>query len=66
MELTTQSAAWFLSKPGCDAFASVKTLEDRSVFLYSYLKQIVPADFEEDELVLEGDIIYPSEEEEQP
>ena len=27
---------------------------------------IVPADFEEDELVLEGDVIYPPEEEEQP
>jgi len=27
---------------------------------------IVPADFEEDELVLEGDVIYPCEEEEQP
>ncbi|MBR4960808.1 MAG: hypothetical protein IKY52_07920, partial [Clostridia bacterium] len=26
---------------------------------------ILPADFEEDELVLEGDIIYPPEEEEQ-
>ena len=51
MELTKQSAAWFLSKPGCDAFNALKTLEDRSAFLYSYLKQIINVDFEEDQLL---------------
>jgi hypothetical protein len=51
MELLEHDAQWFLSKPGCDAFASAKTLEDRSVFLYSYLKQVAPADFDKDQML---------------
>ena len=51
MELTTQSAAWFLSGPGCAAFDALKTLEDRSAFIYSYLRQITKVDFEEDQLL---------------
>lgn len=51
MELLERDAQWFLSKPGCDAFASAKTLEDRSVFLYSYLKQTAPADFDKDQML---------------
>lgn len=51
MELTKQSASWFLSKTGCNAFDSLKTLEDRSAFLYSYLRQIAKADFEENQLL---------------
>lgn len=51
MELTKQSASWFLSKPGCDAFDAQKTLENRSAFLYSYLRQITKTDFEEAQLL---------------
>ena len=46
---------------GEDCEAIVETEEE-----YLVAGGILPADFEEDELVLEGDIIYPPEEEEQP
>ena len=49
MELIKRETPWFLSSAGCNAFASTKTLEDRSVFLYSYLKQIAPEKFDEDQ-----------------
>ena len=51
MELLDHDDQWFLSKPGCDAFALVKTLEDRSAFLYSYLRKIAPASFDEDQML---------------
>lgn len=51
MELVKYNAQWFLSKAGCNAYSGLKTLEERSVFLYSYLKQIAKADFEEDQLL---------------
>lgn len=51
MKLIQHDALWFMSEAGCNKFTSVKTLEDRSVFLYSYLKQIAKADFEEDQLL---------------
>lgn len=51
MELMNHDVPWFISKPGCDAFASLQTLEDRSAFLYSYLRKIAKPDFEEDQLL---------------
>lgn len=51
MELIKYEANWFLSDAGCNAFASLTTLDERSVFLYSYLKQIAPTDFEENQLL---------------
>lgn len=44
-----------------DCEITVETEEE-----YMIAGGLLPADFEEDELILEGDIIYPSEEEEQP
>ncbi len=40
MELITNDAAWFLSSSGKQAFDECKNLEERSVFLYSYLLRI--------------------------
>lgn len=51
MELTKQDSQWFLSESGSKTYSALKTLEERSVFLYSYLKQIAKADFEEDQLL---------------
>ena len=51
MELIKHDAQWFLSEYGSKAYSALKTLEERSVFLYSYLKQIAKADFEEDQLL---------------
>ena len=44
-----------------DCEITVETEEE-----YMIAGGLLPADFEEDELILEGDIIYPPEEEEQP
>ena len=51
MKLIKNDVSWFLSKPGCDAFASLNTLEHRAVFLYSYLKQIAKNAFDEDQVL---------------
>ena len=51
MELVKYEAHWFLSSAGCNAFTATKTLEDRSVFLYSYLKQIASEKFDEDQML---------------
>lgn len=51
MELVKHDSQWFLSEAGSKAYSALKTLEERSVFLYSYLKQIAKADFEEDQLL---------------
>ena len=40
MELVKQSAAWFSTEAACKQYAELKTLEDRSVFLYSYLRSL--------------------------
>lgn len=49
MDLLKYDAGWFRSKAGCNAFESLKSLEDRSIFLYSYLKNIAGADFDADQ-----------------
>lgn len=51
MELIKQESAWFLSPAGCQAFSSLQTLENRSVFLYSYLKTIANPEFDQDQVL---------------
>ena len=51
MRLLNFDANWFCSTQGQTAYSSLRTLEDRSVFLYSYLKKITKADFEKDQLL---------------
>lgn len=40
MELVKQSPAWFTTDAACKAYANLDTLEDRSIFLYSYLRSV--------------------------
>jgi len=40
-----------LSESGGKAFSSLQTLEDRSIFLYSYLKNVSSKDFEKNQLL---------------
>lgn len=54
MELLKYDAAWFLSKAGCNMFDSLKSLEDRSVFIYSYLKKIANAEFDQDSILFKA------------
>lgn len=51
MELLNFDANWFCSEAGQKAYSSIKSLEDRSVFLYSYLRKIAPTDFDEDQML---------------
>lgn len=49
MELLHYAPSWYLSEAGCTAFSSLRTLEDRSVFLYSYLKTVAKPDFDKEQ-----------------
>lgn len=40
MEPIKQPKSWFLTDAACQEYAALTTLEERSVFLYSYLKQV--------------------------
>ena len=51
MELLNFDANWFCSETGQKAYSAIKSLEDRSVFLYSYLRKIAPADFDEGQML---------------
>lgn len=51
MELLKFDADWFLSEPGRRAFSDLKSLEDRSIFLYSCLKSMVSSDFDKDHIL---------------
>lgn len=48
MELIKKEAAWFASDAGCQAYRALHTLEERSIFLYSYLKTIAHESFDRD------------------
>ena len=51
MDLLKFDAEWFCSERGQKAFSSLDSLEDRSIFLYSYLKRIAKGDFEKDQIL---------------
>lgn len=51
MKLIAKAASWFLSGEGTGAYAALSSLEERSVFVYSYLRQIVDESFEEDDIL---------------
>ena len=46
MELLKREKEWFLSKEGTDEFCALSSLEERSIFIYSYLKSFVGASFD--------------------
>lgn len=51
MELLKRDAAWFLSPMGCKDFSALKSLDERSIFLYSYLKTIAKPEFDQDRVL---------------
>ena len=51
MKLVTKEASWFLSGEGTRAYAALSSLEERAIFVYSYLRQIVNEDFEKDSVL---------------
>ena len=46
MELLKREKEWFLSKEGTNEFCALSSLEERSIFIYSYLKSFVDASFD--------------------
>lgn len=51
MELLKRDSAWFLSPAGSKVFSDLTSLEDRSVFLYSYLRTVAKPEFEQDRIL---------------
>lgn len=51
MEIIKKETQWFFSEDGVQSFHALQTLEDRSVFIYSYLKTVVNDQLEKDNLI---------------
>ena len=51
MEIIKADTQWFFSNEGINAFKALQSLEDRSVFIYSYLKTVVDEQLEKDNLI---------------
>lgn len=51
MELLNKETQWFFSEEGIRSFQALRSLEDRSVFLYSYLKTVANERLEKDNLI---------------
>lgn len=47
MELIKKDKKWFLSEEGGKKFVALKSVGERAVFIYSYLKNITNKDFDE-------------------
>jgi len=67
MELIKKEKSWFLSKEGIENFSALSSLEDRTIFIYSYLKTVVNECFEKDNTLFKmafffADAIYNSKE----
>lgn len=58
MELLKHDAAWFSSEAGCNMYHSLNSLEDRSIFLYSYLKKIAIAEFDQDQTLFKAAFFF--------
>lgn len=66
MELLKKEKAWFLSDEGGKKFAALDSLEERTIFIYSYLKTIAHESFEENKTLFKlaffiADAVYESD-----
>lgn len=65
MNLIRKEKDWFLSEDGQKAFEGITSLEDRSIFIYSYLKTFADESFEQNKTLfklafLMADFVYGS------
>ena len=65
MELIKTTSDWFFSRDAAAQFAQLGTLEDRAVFVYSYLKTVAQGDWDRDDRLfgmafLMADAVYSS------
>ena len=51
MELLKKETQWFFSEEGIRSYQALQSLEDRSVFVYSYLKTVANEQLEKDNLI---------------
>ena len=51
MELLNKNEQWFSSEEGMKIFHSLSSLEDRAIFIYSYLKNILPSCLEKNKII---------------
>ena len=66
MKLIEKEESWFLSKNGFEKYSMLSSLEERTVFIYSYLKMVVNMCFENDNTLFKmaflfADAIYNSD-----
>ena len=66
MELLKKDTAWFLTDEGGKQFAALDSLEERAIFIYSYLKTIAHESFEKDKTLFKmaffiADAVYSSD-----
>jgi len=65
MELLKKDKTWFLSTEGTEKFLVLSSLEERTIFIYSYLKTVVNKSFEKNNTLFKlafffADAIYNS------
>lgn len=66
MELLKNNPEWFFSSEGEKSFSQLNTLEDRAVFIYSYLKTVASRKLDENSFLFKvaflfADAIYSSD-----
>lgn len=66
MKLLKKDKSWFLSKDGIEKFSTLSSLEERTIFIYSYLKIAVNKCFEKDNTLFKmafffADAVYNSD-----
>lgn len=68
MELLKKETKWFLSQEGAERFSALSSLEERIIFIYSYLKGVVNENFDKNHMLFKmafffADAVYNSNEE---
>ncbi len=58
MDVINQPSGWFRSEAGASAFAACSTLEDRIIFLYSYLKTVTNPKADEHHLLFKAALFF--------
>lgn len=58
MELLKKEARWFLSQGGAEKFSALSSLEERIIFIYSYLRVVANKEVDENNLLFKMSIFF--------
>lgn len=58
MDMIKQPTSWFRSDAGAKAFSACTSLEERIIFLYSYLKTVIPQKVDDRNLVFKTALFF--------